>query len=94
MKAIMCAVPFSIGLFLTACLVFACSGPQWVHSDCRPAYDECVNVCADACDQGSATIGPAYGDSTLDNYNWDATCQNCTAQCAAVANACEERLEE
>ena len=88
------AVSLSLGLLLLSWLGLACSGPQWVHSDCRPAYDECVNQCAGTCDQGSATLGPAYGDNTIDNYNWDASCQNCTDACAAVANSCEERLEE
>ena len=88
------AVSLSLGLLLLSWLGLACSGPQWVHSDCRPAYDECVNQCAGTCDQGSATLGPAYGDNTIDNYNWDASCQNCTDACAAVANSCEERLED
>lgn len=93
MKAIRATLS-CVGLLVVSWQLFACSGPQWVHSECRPAYDECVNTCADTCDQGSATIGPAFGDTTIDNHTWDASCQNCTDQCAAVANACEERLED
>ena len=71
-------------------LTMSCSGPQYVHPDCRDSYDECVNMCAYQCDQGVDPLGPELDDTS---NTWGSGCQSCLDTCASVARACSDSRE-
>ncbi len=73
--------------------LMSCSGPQWVHEDCREGYDECVNLCSYQCDQGVDPLGPTPDETSNANDTWGSGCQTCLDSCASVARACSDSRE-
>ncbi len=70
-----------------------CSGPQYVHPECRDGYDECVNLCAYQCDQGVDPLGPEVDEISNTNDTWGSGCQSCLDTCASIARACSDSRE-
>ena len=71
-----------LGIFVAA----GCGSPYGARPECRPAYDACVNNCADACEQGAAHAdSTGAGDMT---NTWDGRCGECIERCKHLLENC------
>ena len=89
----------SVGLIALALtfLMLGCGGRSAVIPECRPDYDDCINNCADRCDQSSrvdptgnaGATGPGFHSESANT--WGGGCGVCVDQCRSVADSCKKR---
>lgn len=73
---------------LVAALV-GCGGPRFEHPACKRTYDQCINKCADHCDQRAIAPSDPHEPDMVET--WGMGCQPCVDRCRDLAEDCEAR---